>query len=90
MADAENQAQAQAQAAAEGSLLEEILQHTKLKPSDEGYEIAKKGVEAFIAELIAPKAAFDKADKRAVDLMIAEIDKKLSRQVDELSVAAEP
>jgi type VI secretion system protein ImpC len=84
MADTEGQAQAQQAAAAEGSLLEEILQQTKLKPSDEGYEIAKKGVEAFIAELIAPKAAFDKADKRAVDLMIAEIDKKLSRQVDEV------
>jgi len=84
MADTENQAQAQQAGAAEGSLLEEILQQTKLKPTDEGYEIAKKGVEAFIAELIAPKAAFDKADKRAVDLMIAEIDKKLSRQVDEV------
>ena len=84
MADTEGQAQAQQAAASEGSLLEEILQQTKLKPSDEGYEIAKKGVEAFIAELIAPKAAFDKADKRAVDLMIAEIDKKLSRQVDEV------
>jgi type VI secretion system protein ImpC len=84
MADAESQAQAQQAAAGEGSLLEEILQQTKLKPSDEGYEIAKKGVEAFIAELIAPKAAFDKADKRAVDLMIAELDKKMSRQVDEI------
>ena len=84
MADTEGQAQAQQAAASEGSLLEEILQQTKLKPSDEGYEIAKKGVEAFIAELIAPKSAFDKADKRAVDLMIAEIDKKLSRQVDEV------
>ena len=54
MADTEGQAQAQQAAASEGSLLEEILQQTKLKPSDEGYEIAKKGVEAFIAELIAP------------------------------------
>jgi len=85
MPDAENAGATQpAAAAAEGSLLEEILQQTKLKPSDEGYEIARKGVEAFIAEMLAPKAAFDKADKRAVDLMIAEIDKKLSRQLDEV------
>ena len=33
----------------EGSLLEEIVQATKLKPTDESYSLAKKGIEAFIA-----------------------------------------
>ena len=32
-----------------GSLIEEILAETKMTPGDEGYEIAKRGVQAFIA-----------------------------------------
>ncbi|MBI4565360.1 MAG: type VI secretion system contractile sheath large subunit [Planctomycetes bacterium] len=85
MADNPNAEQAQAQQTAAGaSLLDEILQETKLKPTDEGYDVARKGVEAFIAEMLAPKAAYEKADKKAVDLMLAEIDRKLSRQVDEV------
>ena len=68
----------------EKSLLDEILQQTKMQPSEEGYAIARKGVEAFISELLAPTREYEKADKRSVDLMIAEIDKKLSRQVDEI------
>ncbi len=65
-----------------GSLLDQIMQETKLKPSDEGYGVAKKGVEAFIAEMLAPARGEKKVDKRLVDGMIAEIDKKLSVQVD--------
>ncbi|MEM8985873.1 MAG: type VI secretion system contractile sheath large subunit [Pseudomonadota bacterium] len=66
------------------SLLDEIMQQTKLKPADEGYQIAKKGVEAFIAEMLAPTRTDEKVNKSAVDLMIAEIDRKLSGQVDEI------
>jgi len=71
-------------AAAEGSLLDEIMAQTRLAPSDESYAVARRGVEAFIAELLEPKTAYDKADKRAVDQMIAEIDRKLSQQIDEI------
>jgi type VI secretion system protein ImpC len=71
-------------AAAEGSLLDEIMAQTRLAPSDESYAVARRGVEAFIAELLEPKAAYDKADKRAVDQMISEIDRKLSQQIDEI------
>src|SRR5215510_11539744 len=67
-----------------GSLLEEILAETKMTPGDEGYEVAKKGVQAFIAELIAPKREGEKVDKAFVDALIAEIDVKLSRQIDEI------
>ncbi len=76
--------EAKAAEAAGPSLLDEIMQQTRLKPSDEGYEVARKGVQAFISELLAPKAAFEKADKRAVDQMIAVIDQKLSGQLDEI------
>ncbi len=67
-----------------GSLLEEILAETKMTPGDEGYEIAKRGVQAFIAELITPKREGEKIDKALVDALIAEIDVKLSHQMDEI------
>jgi type VI secretion system protein ImpC len=67
-----------------GSLIEEILADAKMTPGDEGYEIAKRGVQAFIAELITPKREGEKVDKALVDALIAEIDAKLSRQVDEI------
>lgn len=67
-----------------GTLLDEILAETKMTPGDEGYEIAKRGVQAFIAELVTPKREGEKVDKALVDAMIAEIDTKLSHQIDEI------
>lgn len=64
------------------SLLEEITQATKLKPADEAYGMAKKGVEALIAQLMEPGKGVDKVTKAVVDEMIAEIDKKVGLQVD--------
>lgn len=66
------------------SLLDEILAETKMSPGDEGYEVAKAGVQAFIAELVQPKREGEKVDKALVDAMIAEIDQKLSVQIDEI------
>ena len=64
------------------SLLEEITQATKLKPADEAYGMAKKGVEALLAQLIEPGKHANKVTKAVVDEMIAELDAKLSLQVD--------
>ncbi|HBP23657.1 MAG TPA: type VI secretion system contractile sheath large subunit [Planctomycetes bacterium] len=72
---------AEAQAESLG-LLDEIMQQTRMTPEDEGYDVAKRGVQVFISELLAPGKAQKKADKTAVDSMIAEIDKKLSAQLD--------
>ena len=36
-----------------GSLLDSILHETRMKPSDEGFDVAKRGVEAFIGELLS-------------------------------------
>lgn len=66
----------------ESSLLDTILQETKLKPSEEGYSIAKRGVEAFIAELLTPDRKGAKVHQSVINDMIAEIDRKLSAQVD--------
>ncbi|CAM2836819.1 type VI secretion system contractile sheath large subunit [Moritella viscosa] len=64
-----------------GSLLDSILNETRLKPTDEGFSIAKRGVEAFIAELLSHNAV-EKVEQSLVDLMISDIDAKLSSQVD--------
>lgn len=66
------------------SLLDEILAETKMSPQEDAYDIAKRGVQAFIAELLAPKNADVKIDKSIVDGMIAEVDRKLSLQLDEI------
>jgi type VI secretion system protein ImpC len=64
------------------SLLDDIVQATKLRPTDESYGLAKKGVEALIAQLIEPGKKVDKISKADVDEMIAEIDNKMSLQLD--------
>ena len=84
MAEQTEEKQAGTVEAAEGetSLLDTILQETKLKPSEEGYSIAKRGVEAFIAELLTPDRKGAKVHQAVINDMIAEIDRKLSSQVD--------
>ncbi len=84
MADNEQQQEKQAQAAAteEISLLDQIMQETRLKPTDEGYETAKKGVQAFISDLLKSHREGEKVEQKVVDQMIAEIDTKISSQVD--------
>jgi type VI secretion system protein ImpC len=71
-----------AEAVEEVSILDEIVNATKLKPSDEAYDVTKKGVEALIAQLLEPGRVVPKISKAVVDDMIAEIDKKLSLQLD--------
>jgi type VI secretion system protein ImpC len=60
------------------------MTQTKLSPGDEGYDIARRGMEAFITELLAPSRAVEKADKKAVDQLIGEIDARLTRQVNDI------
>jgi type VI secretion system protein ImpC len=73
----------------EVSLLDEIVQATKLKPADESYSITKKGLEAFMSQLLAPGREVEKISGAVVDDMIAEIDKRLSLQTDAILHHAE-
>jgi len=86
MADPKEEKEVQAETTAEEapSLIEEILQQTKMKPSDYGYDGAKKGVEAFILEMLRPARAAERVERKLVDEMIAEVDKRLSLQLDEV------
>ncbi len=68
----------------EGSLLDKVMEETRLKPGDEGFDTARKGVEAFISDLLAPNRADEKIDQNLVDKMINEIDAKIGSQLDEV------
>ncbi len=75
--------------AADLGILDRIIAETKLTPDDEAYDIAKRGVSAFIEELLKPQNDGEPVKKAMVDRMIAEIDAKLSRQMDEILHNAE-
>ena len=65
------------------SLLEDIISQTKLTQEDEGYDAVKKGVSALIKQLISSDQKHV-VNKNVVNSMIAEIDKKISKQMDEI------
>jgi type VI secretion system protein ImpC len=66
----------------EASLLDDILSETQLKPTDEGYDVTRKGIQALMKELLSPKHQNEKVDKSFADALIAEIDEKITKQVD--------
>ncbi len=68
----------------ETSLLDDILSETKLQKTDEGYDVAKRGIEVLVGELLKPEHAQDRVDKSLADAMIAELDAQISKQLDEI------
>lgn len=74
--------QEQTQTAEETSLIDDIVQVTNLKPSDESYTVTRRGVQAFVDELLKPGREQDKVSQAMVDDMISDIDQKLCSQVD--------
>jgi type VI secretion system protein ImpC len=69
---------------AENSLLEQILEQTRLAPADEGYDVAKRGIEVMLKQLFSSKRTGERVDKRLVEQMIDELDARLSAQLDEV------
>ncbi len=65
-------------------LLEQIMTNTRLQATDEGYDVAKRGVEEFLKELLQPQHAQERVEKKQVDAMISELDKRLGFQMDEI------
>ncbi len=80
----EKQESQQAEVEEGGSLIDQIMQQTRLKPEDDGYDTAKKGIQAFIGDLLTPQRKGEKVEQKIVDNMIAEIDNRISQQVDEI------
>ena len=68
----------------EFGILDHIIAQTHLSQEDEAYAIAKRGVAAFIEELLKPGNAHEPVKKALVDRMIAQIDQKLGQQMDEI------
>lgn len=64
------------------TLLEQIMAETKLVPSQEGYQIARQGAAAVIAEILESHDPDQLINKHSVDHMIAEINRVLSKQMD--------
>ena len=68
----------------QSSLLDEIMAHTRISSDSEGYDVAKQGVAAFISNILMTDNQEEPINKLLIDRMIAEIDRKLSVQVDEI------
>lgn len=66
------------------SLIDDILGETQLKPNEEGYDLTKRGVQAFLTELLTPQHANEKIDRALCDQLIAEIDGKIGQQLNEI------
>jgi len=81
VAEEKKDVQQEQQAGEATSLLDEIVAATRLKPSEEAYSITKQGLQAFIDEMLKPGKEV-RVTAAAVDEMIANLDQKLSRQVD--------
>jgi type VI secretion system protein ImpC len=65
-----------------GSLLDELLATSKVRPGNESYDITKQGIQTFLSSLLEPGRVTDRVTAGLADEMIAELDKKLCRQVD--------
>jgi len=67
-----------------GSLLDNIIAQTSITQEDDTYSVVKSGVGALIEELIRSNNPDEKVNKTIIDKMIAEIDTKISAQMDEI------
>ena len=67
-----------------GGLLDNIISQTSLSQEDETYGVVKSGVGALISEMLKSENEAEKVNKSIVDRMIAEIDAKISAQMDEI------
>lgn len=80
----EQQSQAAAATEEGGSLLDSIMEGANISRSDEAYEVASKGVQAFMVEMLKSSNKNERVRKALIDEMIAEVDSKLSIQLDEI------
>ena len=88
--DTKTAAQGASQSLEGTSLLDELLSEGKVKPSVEGYDVVKRGMQHFIAEMLAPSRAQERVDKEVIDNMIAEIDARLSAQINDCLLYTSP
>ena len=78
------QASAAAEADASVSLLDQLVESARIKPGDDAYSITRQGIQAFVSQLLEPQRAVERITQGLVDEMIANLDKKLGAQMDEI------
>lgn len=66
------------------SLLDQVLSETKITPRDEGYDEARRGIAAFLTELVKPVHEGEKVQASAIDRMLAAIDQTMTTQLNEV------
>jgi type VI secretion system protein ImpC len=71
------------------NLLQDIVQTTRIAPDDDAYAITCRGVEALVAQLVESGQQPARVSSSALDFMIADLDRKLGQQVDEILHQAE-
>uniref|UniRef100_UPI003898F098 type VI secretion system contractile sheath large subunit n=1 Tax=Burkholderia alba TaxID=2683677 RepID=UPI003898F098 len=71
-----------APAGAPASLLDELIETARVKRDEDAYPITRHGIQAFVSHLTTPKRAIETINPSMIDDLIAEIDRKLCRQVD--------
>lgn len=71
-------------------LLDEVMTQTRLLEDTDGFDLAKAGVQRLLSGMLEKEDEMKvKVDKKAVDDMIAELDERLSRQMDAILHAAD-
>lgn len=66
----------------ETPILDEIIQATRLKPTDDGYSLTRQGLQAFINQMVSSGRTEQRVTPLLVDEMIAGIDRRLGAQMD--------
>ncbi|MGP4845359.1 type VI secretion system contractile sheath large subunit [Marinobacter sp. 1Y8] len=89
MSDTAVQQSAASESTAEGSLLDQVMANSRMKPADEGYDVARRGVATFISNLLNSDEKGQPVNKALVDQMVVELDRKISAQMDEVLHAPE-
>ncbi|HEA53453.1 hypothetical protein LCGC14_0696230 [marine sediment metagenome] len=84
MSDTTEQQSAASESVMEGSLLDQVMANSRMAPADEGYDVARKGVATFIANLLKSEEKGQPVNKALVDQMVVELDRKISAQMDEI------
>ena len=73
-----------AESPAETSLLQQILDEGRITAGRSDYEVVRRGVAHLLSEMLLPSRAGEPIDKVLVDVMVAEIDARLSAQLNEI------
>jgi type VI secretion system protein ImpC len=73
-----------ATAAATPGPIDQALAQALIMPGHEGYAVARRGLGTLLDALVASHERAPRIDKHAIDALIADIDRRLSAQLDEI------